>query len=77
VIDGFAVTIGARWKVMSFKERLFAILHALFDLMWIAMLVAMLRGGLRGDLDVFVFWVPFLAVVIYFRFKQARERWGF
>jgi hypothetical protein len=69
------VTLVSKWHAMSYKEQVYASWHATFDLLLVLMLLAFLWNGMYGSLVVFVFWVPFLAVSIFFRFKQARKRW--
>ena len=69
------VALISKWHAMSYKDQVYATWHAAFDLLLVVMLLAFLWNGIHGSLVVFVFWVPFLAIAIFFRFKQARRRW--
>jgi hypothetical protein len=75
VIYRTLIALIARWHGMTYREQVYAGWHASFDLLLIVMLLAFLWNGIHGSLVVFVFWVPFLLVAIFFRLKQARERW--
>ena len=59
------------------SKRLKIIAHGLFDLFLLFLLVMFVRSGVaRGSIDGLVFWVPFLVITLYFRWKQMRERLG-
>jgi len=61
---------------MSFKEQVAAIAHIMLDAVFVTVLAGTLAAGFHGDLVVFVALVPIFSVIVYFRFKQARQRWG-
>ena len=76
MIDRLALKLSAKWHSMSFKEQLAAVAHFMLDAVFVAVLAGSLAAGFQGELIVFVALVPIFAVIVYFRFKQARTRWG-
>lgn len=45
------------------------------DIMLLFFFAAAIVTGLTKDINTFFFWIPFLAFILWFRFKQARKRW--
>jgi len=69
------LTFRASWESMSRGERNLAILNGIVDLFVCIFFLAEIQVGLTSDLYTFAFWVPFLAVILFFRWKQMRSRW--
>jgi len=69
------VTFRAGWESMSRNEKTFAIVNGTVDLFLCAFLLLFVWVGLTTDPYTFAFWVPFLAVILFFRWKQMRSRW--
>jgi len=65
-----------RWQQMTTKERFFVFLNFVVDALLFLFLLGMIYVAIFRDPMASVFWVPFLLVVSYFRFKQAKRRWA-
>ena len=69
------VKLHASWETMSRSEQSFAIWNGTVDLFVTVFLLFFVWHGLTVDPYAFAFWVPFLAVVLFFRWKQMQTRW--
>ena len=65
----------ARWIAMTPSEHFWAFMHAIFDallvLMFVVNMVLTIQGKSEGGI-----LAGIIGVIIYFRWKQARERWS-
>lgn len=64
-----------RWRQMSGREKMFALVNLLVDTLLFLFLLGMVWIGAARDPYAYVFWVPFLMFVLFMRFKQAGQRW--
>lgn len=72
----WATLLRAKWELMSPSERVYAVWNGSADFVLLVFLIAAVRVGATTDPNAFVFWVPFLSIALFFRFKQMRTRWG-
>ena len=66
----------AKWTVMSVGEQRAASWHAVLDALILYLFMYSFIYMLRGE-SIYTTGVAIWAVVLYFRWKQARERWSF
>ena len=65
-----------KFGTMPTAWQLYALLNMLLDAFLLAFLLGMVWVGATKDPNAFVIWVPLLAFVCWFRFKQAGRRWS-
>ena len=65
-----------RWRQMSLREKVFALLNLPVDTLLLLFLLGMIWIGTTSDPFAYVFWIPFLMFVLFMRFKQAAHRWA-
>ncbi|MGD9714762.1 MAG: hypothetical protein AB7V46_22280 [Thermomicrobiales bacterium] len=65
-----------RWDQMTLKENIFAVINFVVDALMFLLLLLFIYTAVAIDPMSFVFWVPFLLAVNYFRFRQAQRRWA-
>jgi hypothetical protein len=70
-----AILLRARFDAMDPGRQSSALFHLSLDAAILLFLVAAIYVGATGQAAAFFFWVPFLAVLAWLRFRQARERW--
>ena len=61
---------------MPLREKLFAVINLLVDVLLTLFLLGMIWVGATRDPYAYVFWVPFLLFVLVMRLRQARQRWA-
>lgn len=69
------ILLRGSYDAMKRGEQMSAIFHLSIDIAIFIFFVAEIIVGLTQDFNAFYFWVPFLAVILWIRFKQARQRW--
>ena len=72
---GWLASARSRWETMTFAQQLSGVGNLLIDLALLAALGYFLRHGLTGDPMGLLFWPPVLAVLLFHRFRQMKERW--
>ncbi|WHU02273.1 hypothetical protein [Sphingomonas sp. NIBR02145] len=69
-IRALLVLLDAKLRFTTTKEMLLGTAYVLFDLTILVLFVSMLWRAFTIDKALFVFWIPFLSVVIFFRGRQ-------
>ncbi|MFA6114873.1 MAG: hypothetical protein WC729_12790 [Sphingomonas sp.] len=69
-------TAQVRYAAMSAGERSDAMLQTAIDLCVAVLLGFALVVGVTREPAAFLFLIPLFAVGLFFRVRQARERWG-
>lgn len=69
-------TAQIRYAAMSAGERSNAMFQTGIDISLALLLGVALVVGVTSEPAAFVVWVPLFAVGLFFRVRQARERWG-
>jgi len=72
----YFIMLRSRFETMSPSDQFWAIFHAGIDALLLIFLGFAVYVGLTTDFNIFFFWVPFLGVVAWFRWKQAKHRWA-
>lgn len=68
--------VRGRYDAMKPGEQFWAIWHLSIDVLLVMSLMLMVYLGLTQMVGAFYFWVPFLGILTWVRFKQARRRWS-
>lgn len=68
------ILLRTKWELMSLNERRYASWHAMLDGLIFGMLGYALIHMFRGE-SIQTAGVAIWSVILYFRWKQARERW--
>lgn len=63
------------WKSEKSHKTLSIVGNAIIDLGLLAFLGGQIWIGLTSTPEAFYFWVPFLVIVLFFRFRQTKARW--
>lgn len=68
------VLIDAKLHFMTTREMLLALAYILFDVVIVSLFVGMLWRAITVDSVLWIFWIPFLTVVIALRVRQIRKQ---
>lgn len=72
----FRTIFHVRFFGMSPSDRFWAMRNAAIDALLVIFLGAMAYVGLAADPGAFYFWMPFLGIIAWARWKQMKRRWA-
>ncbi|PZU51126.1 MAG: hypothetical protein DI568_00515 [Sphingomonas sp.] len=68
--------VRSRWETMSSGQQISATINAVVDATVFVSFLSFIWLGITADRHAFTFWVPFLAAVLFPRFRLMRDRWN-
>jgi hypothetical protein len=75
-IWGGFIFLRARYDAMNPSEQTSELIRLSVDFTILLFFLAAIYTGFTGNGNIFYFWVPFIALILWVRVGQARKRWG-